>query len=179
MAAYGTMANCSAALSATYSVTETPGVGFSNATISESDTSQTLFTAGTSGAGKIDQHYESGTIVTPLSIPGTPGTTITLSNIATADGVGRTVSFAHVTGFWIRLTEASPTGNLTLAPGASNGLDTLLTGTTPAIIIKRFFMWVDDRGGIAAAPGSHDTITLMASTATAIKILLGITGTYA
>lgn len=178
MAVYGTMGNCSAALSATYSVTETPPMGFNNATISSSDTSQIIFSAGTSGAKAIDQHYEYGTSGSPVSLAANAAITLILSDLGTApylDKLQREIGFGHITGFWIRITNSAAANYLEITPGGTHGF-ALLTGATGVLRVKSFFMWVDDVSGLAVGSGATDQLVITAKNGT-VTFLLGIIGT--
>lgn len=178
MAVYGTMGNCSAALSATFSVTEAPPMGFSTATISSSDTSQIVFSAGTSGAGKIDQHFEYGTSGSPVSLAANAAITLILSDLGSStylDKLKREIGFGHVTGFWIRITNPNSANYLEITPGVTNGF-ALLTGATGVLRVKSFFMWTDDVSGLAVVPSTTEQLTITAKNGT-VTFLLGIIGT--
>lgn len=166
--------NISGSVGATYSISEPLAYGFAKPTAVGSDTATCSFGSGTT-AGNIDLHWEKG-VSTTLSLTASGTVTYTLSALSStnADDLGRSVAFAKVAVFWVRITNPSSTVALTLAPGATHGFVGL---SSAAITIKNTFVWADTTGGLAVGSGATDQITITNTGSTTVNFTIGIAGT--
>lgn len=160
------------ALSVTNTITET--LTYGNATATGTATAATAisypYVNSTASTG-IDFHFsKSYTLLSAAT------TTLTLS--ALVDDLGRTVAFVKVKSFQVQITAKTGNDFLTVGAAAANPWVGFLSGTTPATLIRRYFLTVaDDTTGYAVTASVSDQLKIVNSGSSSMTFVVTITGT--
>lgn len=160
---------------ASYAITEQLVWGLNNPdTPQGSDSSSLALNNGNGGNGVIDLHCELG-IKTPITLAAGASVTYTLS--ALTDDLGRSVAFAYVLVWYLRITTITVGDYLTITPGVTHGWTALFSGTGHKC--KRCVLAMDDGRGFQVTAGANDQITITNSGANPISFILALAGTSA
>lgn len=155
-----------------FSVSETLSYGAVSSDIAQAgDNNPINFTNGNGGAGVIDLHWEKG-YITPVSLAASASVTYTLS--ALTDDLGRSIAFARIVSFFLRVLSITNGDYLTITPGSTHGWNTMV-GSGGANV-KSTFHNVDATGGFLVTASSVDQVTITNNGSHTITFCLALAG---